>query len=364
MSYLLTFILSFLLSVTIIPLVIRIARKRGWFDSVGARKLHKGEIPRLGGIGIAIACLVAIVAVYAVYNPSGKLPSPGLRFWLLMAVGFGYHILGLVDDFFDLRGRPKMAVQFALAIVVVALGYGFTVIELPFAPYRLDLGVLGIPITILWIVGMCNAVNLIDGLDGLAGGLSFIGMAFWAVIFYKEAQYLPAIAATAAGGAILGFLFFNFPPANIFMGDSGSLFLGFLLSIIPLLAGIQNPAETGLLPAITICFVPILDTISAVLRRWRGRVSFFTADRFHLHHKLLNLGFSIRQALVIVYSMALLLGAAALSASLLGETVGFILMASAWMIVAAFFLVLHYMKERGVRLIKRDDEKESMKEDA
>jgi len=363
MSYVLTFIISFLTAMAVVPTMIRMARIRGWYDSVGGRKLHKGKIPRLGGVGIACGFFVAVVIVYFIYNPLGKLRSPGMRFWLLMAVGAGYQILGLVDDFIGLAARLKFVVQIALAIAVVALGYGFSYVEVPFAPYRLTLGVFGPAITVLWIVGVANAVNLIDGMDGLAGGLAFISSATWVVLFYMNAQYLPAIVATAAGGAILGFLFFNFPPANIFMGDSGSLFIGFLLAIVPLLGGVQYQGETGLLPAITICLIPLLDTVSAILRRWRIGVSFFTADRFHVHHKLLNLGFNVRQTLAILYGLDVLLSAAAVSTIYVSMRISFILMVTSWVLVLAFYLALHYLKQNEVKLIARPEESRRFNEE-
>jgi UDP-GlcNAc:undecaprenyl-phosphate GlcNAc-1-phosphate transferase len=355
MSYLLTFVISFLACAAFLPIVLKFAHANGWYDSTGGRKIHSGNVPRLGGVGMVLAFFVTALLVYAVYNSLGKLPSPGLRFWLLMAIGFGFHLLGLADDFMDLRGRLKFVIQILLGLAVIALGYGFTVIELPFPPFELKLGLLGPVLTLLWIVGLCNAMNLIDGLDGLAGGVAFIGCAVWAVLFYMQAQYLPAIVATAAGGAILGFLFFNFPPAGIFMGDSGSLFLGFILAVLPLLGSARTQGETGLLQAITISLVPLLDTLAAILRRWRHGVSFFTGDRFHIHHKLLNLGFSIRQVLVIVYGLCMILGAAVLLTIYTGEALGFAFMILSWALVGGFFLVLHYLKENKVRLIRRGE---------
>lgn len=366
MSFLLTFVLSFLACAAFLPIVLKIARANGWYDSTGGRKIHTGNIPRLGGVGMALAFFVTFLIVYAVYSPLGKLPSPGLRFWFLLVIGLGFHLLGLADDFVDLRGRLKFVIQILLGLAVIALGFGFTVIELPFPPFELRLGIFGPIITLLWIVGLCNAMNLIDGLDGLAGGVAFIGCALWAVLFYMQAQYLPAIVATAAGGAILGFLFFNFPPASIFMGDSGSLFLGFILAILPLLGNARSQGETGLLQAITISLVPLLDTVAAILRRWRHGVSFFTADRYHIHHKLLNLGFDIRQVLVIIYGLCMILGAAVLSTIYTSGTLGFIFMVLSWALVGGFFVVLHYLKENKVKLIRRGEvaEERSARRDA
>ena len=353
MSYLFTFAFSFILSVGLIPLIIRLSHKRGWFDGKDERKLHIGNVPRLGGVGMATGFFFSIIAVYFVFSYMRRLPSVDWRFWAMLGIGAGFHVLGLLDDFLDLRARLKFIVQVALALAVLLAGYGFSVIEVPFSPYAINLGILGPPLTLLWIVGICNAINLMDGIDGLAGGVAFIAMAIWAVLFYKSYQYLPSMVATAAGGAILGFLFFNFPPANIFMGDSGSLLLGFLLAILPLLGGKWSQGEPGLLTAVTICFIPIMDTIAAIIRRWRGRVSFFTPDRFHVHHKLLNLGFTTRQALAIIYALCVLVGAAALSSIYLRGLTAFILMLLACAAVTIFFIILHYLKESQVKLINK-----------
>jgi UDP-GlcNAc:undecaprenyl-phosphate GlcNAc-1-phosphate transferase len=241
--------------------------------------------------------------------------------------------------------------QILFALLIVSVGYYFRVIEIPVAPYRLDLGLLGPAITFFWILGIANAINLIDGLDGLASGIALIGAGVWAVLYLKTGQILPALISISAVGAILGFLFYNFPPATIFMGDSGSLFLGFLLAVLPLLGGSGEKMETGLIPAITICLIPILDTFAAILRRWREGVSFFTADKFHLHHKLLNLGFNARQILAIIYSICTILGLAVLSAVYVNPTLSFWLMLAGWFGGAAIFILLHFLKERNIRLI-------------
>ena len=352
MSYLLTLVIAIIISVGLIPLITRLAHARKWFDRGGSRKLHTGDTPRLGGIAIAAAFFISLISVIAGAYFFGRRLGPGLSFWVVLAVGAGFHLIGLIDDFKDLKARLKFIIQFALAILVVFVGYRFSAIEVPFAPYRLELGIFGPPLTVIWIIGISNAINLIDGMDGLAGGIAFLGSAVWAVLFFRQGQYLPALVATAAAGATIGFIFYNFPPASIFMGDSGALFLGFLLAVIPLLGGSWQEAQTGLVPAITICLVPILDTIAAILRRWRQRVSFFTADKYHLHHKLLNLGFSTRQVLAIIYGLCALLGATALASLYASPKVSFILMIAGWFACGAFFLVLHFLKEKKVRLFE------------
>jgi len=353
MTFILTFVIAFLFVLLLVPIIIHVARNHSWFDSTGGRKIHKGNIPRLGGVAITLGFVVAFpIAVLIVRSMYPTQMPPSWTFWLLFVIGYGFHLLGLTDDFKDLKGRIKFAIQFALAICVVLLGYYFRTIEIPVAPYRINLGWFGPVITVIWIVGISNAMNLIDGMDGLSGGIAFIGAITWAVLYLKLGDFIPALAVTAAAGATLGFLFYNYPPASIFMGDSGSLFLGYLFAVMPLMGSKGEAIETGLLPAITICLIPIMDTFAAIIRRWRAHISFFTPDKFHLHHKLLNLGFTPRQILAIIYTLCIMLGGATLTSVYVSPVLSFWLMIADWIFVAAIFVLLHFLKERHVRLIK------------
>jgi UDP-GlcNAc:undecaprenyl-phosphate/decaprenyl-phosphate GlcNAc-1-phosphate transferase len=350
MSYLLAFILAMGISIALIPLIIHWARKRNIFDAHDERKIHSGNIPRLGGLAIYLGFLVGFcIAAFIIGRlyPSFAIPSV---FWIIFGAGFGFHVLGLVDDLRGgLRARFKFLIQFLLAVVVVAAGYSFRVLELPFAPYRLELGFFGPVITVFWIVGLSNALNLIDGMDGLAGGIAMIGTAVWALFFFKTGQTFPALVTFVLCGAIGGFLFYNFPPASIFMGDSGSLFLGFILAVVPLLGAPTGQAESGLIQAVTICLIPVLDTFAAILRRWRLGVSFFTPDKYHVHHKLLNLGFQPRYILVIIYALCIGLGATVLVSIFVNPQLSFYLMMGGWAFCGCIFIVLHFLKEKKVR---------------
>jgi UDP-GlcNAc:undecaprenyl-phosphate GlcNAc-1-phosphate transferase len=350
MTFMLAFMLSVFLSLLFTPIVTHMAKKKGWFDSVGERKIHTGNIPRLGGMAISLGFFISFFLALLIINgiKPGTL-QPDLRFFVLIAAGYGFHILGLVDDFKNLRGRVKFLVQFLLAIAIVASGYYIRSVEIPVEPFRIDLGFWGPILTVIWIVGVTNALNLMDGMDGMASGVAFIGALVWTAVYLKTGQQLPALVALSMAGAIFGFLFFNFPPANIFMGDSGSLFLGFILSVLPLLGNSEAQMQTGLVPAITICLIPILDTFAAMIRRWRRGVSFFTPDKYHLHHKLLNLGFSPRQILAIIYSLCALLGCSVLVGVYVEPRLSFWLMTGAWAAFGAIFVLLHFLKEKKVR---------------
>ncbi len=350
MTLLLTFLVSAVLSLLAMPIVTAIATSKGWFDSVGERKIHVGQIPRLGGVGIAISFYLAFPIAKAIIDSihPGRVVLDWHLFSLL-GLGLGFFGLGLLDDFRSLRAKTKFAVQLAMALGIIASGFYCRVVEIPLSPFLIELGVFGPILTLVWIVGITNAVNLIDGMDGLASGITFIGAITWALLYLKTGQSIPALVALSCAGAILGFLFFNFPPASIFMGDSGSLFLGFMMAILPLIGRSGTAMETGLVPAITICLIPILDTFAAILRRWRRGVSFFTPDKFHLHHKLLNLGFSARQILAIIYCLCVLLGFGVLVGVYVSPVLSFWLMMGGWGLWGAIFVLLHLLKEKKVR---------------
>jgi UDP-GlcNAc:undecaprenyl-phosphate/decaprenyl-phosphate GlcNAc-1-phosphate transferase len=233
-----------------------------------------------------------------------------------------------------------------VAIFVVAMGYRFRSVGIPFGSGMLELGFFSYPITVIWIVGVTNAINLIDGMDGLSGTISGVVSICFAAFFYLRGDYASAVLCCIFVGAIGGFLAFNKPKASIFMGDGGALFLGFVLATLPLLNRSQGPSEIGLLSAITALLIPIYDTFAAILRRKRAHVSFFTPDKEHLHHKLLDLGLSAYQVLGVILVAALALGAAALSPVYLDKVGSFCVMVGSWIVVLGLFLVLHYNKER------------------
>ena len=201
---------------------------------------------------------------------------------------------------------------------------------------------MAIPLTILWIVGITNSLNLIDGIDGLSSGISIIAAMIYGFVFLLYGQFLSAIICYALVGALFGYLFFNFPPAKIFMGDSGSLFLGFILAILPIIT--FPTSGTSLILPITMLSIPILDVIAAIWRRKREKQNIFTPDRHHVHHKLMNMGVNNRNILAIVYGFCLILGIITIVyESSAAHNFMYILLG--WIIVILFFIFLHYKKK-------------------
>jgi UDP-GlcNAc:undecaprenyl-phosphate GlcNAc-1-phosphate transferase len=293
----LTLIVCFVLSVLITPLIKKLAILIGATDRPNQRKVHQTVMPRLGGLAIFISFMVGMVLLRPEFQS-----SISILLGCLIIV-----ITGICDDLFELPAKVKLLGQLAAALTVVFLGdLQVVFINLPFGG-QIQFGFLSIPLTILWIVGITNAINLIDGLDGLAAGVSSIalitisGMAMIQGNLYVVAVGLVVLAST------LGFLFYNFHPASIFMGDTGALFLGFMISVLSLL-GFKNVTFISFVIPVMILGVPISDTFFAILRRIIHKKPLSAPDRSHLHHCMLRMGYTHRQTVLLIYAMAAFFG--------------------------------------------------------
>jgi len=329
---------ALLLSAISMPLIIKVAQKRELYDAVDERKIHTGNIPRLGGLGIFISFLIVLLA-YGILSQTGF--ETGGHFWALALCMFLVYAVGFIDDLVDLRARYKFIVELSGAVFLVALGFRFYSIALPFQLGSIAIpSYISYPLTVIWILGVTNALNLIDGMDGLAGGVSAFTAAVFGVFFLLGGDFGAAFICFTIMGSIFGFLIVNLPPAKIFMGDSGALFLGFSLSILPLIGPGAGHSEIGFVPAVTVLLIPIYDTFSAIIRRTRAGLSVFSPDKLHLHHKLLDLGLSVRGALGVIYSAQVFLCLIALSGLVLPAGISFFLNIAVWLIYAALFYAL------------------------
>ncbi|WP_242344758.1 glycosyltransferase family 4 protein [Anaeromyxobacter terrae] len=294
------------------PVVRAVASRRGALDDrLSARKIHGKPVPRLGGIAIVLACVVPLAMIAALGDEVRWGLESGWQALAFLAGGLAIAALGIFDDLRGATARSKFTVQIAVAAGMYGLGFGIDEIATPFGE-PIELGILGLPITVLWISGVINALNLVDGLDGLAGGVAFLALA---VIFAVAASRgdAPAMLLTAAvAGGVLGFLFYNFNPASIFMGDTGSMFLGFVLATTALRVNRVSSSAVALLVPIVLLGVPIADTLLAIARRTLRGAPLFSADRGHIHHRLLDRGLTQGRAVVVIYGACALLGAAAL----------------------------------------------------
>lgn len=291
---------AFIAAIILTPLVIKLAYRIGAVDRPNYRKVHARVMPRIGGLAIFGAFIIG----YAILLPKDE-HAAGILVGAVLIV-----LIGFLDDMLEITAKAKASGQLVAALVVVLWG-GLQIefINLPFLG-QLDFGYMSIPITVIWIIGITNAINLIDGLDGLAAGVSTIALIAITVMAAMMGDVFVAATASILAASLLGFLFFNFHPAKIFMGDTGSLFLGFMISVLALL-GFKNVAVVSLVIPIIMLGVPISDTFFAIVRRVRLKQSITAADKSHLHHCLLRAGFSHRQAVLTIYGIAILFGAAA-----------------------------------------------------
>jgi UDP-GlcNAc:undecaprenyl-phosphate/decaprenyl-phosphate GlcNAc-1-phosphate transferase len=316
MAYFITLLICFMTSVLVTPLVKKLAFKIGATDRPNQRKVHQKIMPRLGGLAIYIAFMVGVVFL----DPDNVFEAPILLGSVIII------ITGFLDDLFELSPKVKLAGQLLAAFVVVVFG-GVQVeyINLPFDS-QLHFGFLSIPLTILWIVGITNAINLIDGLDGLAAGVSAIALVTisWMAIL-KGDMFVTGMGFILLG-SILGFLIYNFHPAKIFMGDTGALFLGYMISVLSLL-GFKNVTAISFIIPVIILGVPISDTFFAIIRRLLKRQPLSAPDKSHLHHCLLRLGYSHRQTVLIIYGMSALFGLVAIILSKAAAWVSMVILA-------------------------------------
>ncbi len=274
-------------------------------DSPGIRKVHSRPVPRIGGVAIFISVMMIIIPVLLFANIPDKtaLFSGYKAVFLLYAVSIVFFV-GLIDDLQGLRAKFKLVSQIIAAIIVCSAGIRIDTITITDSMV-LNLGLFSWPLTILWIVGITNAVNLIDGLDGLAAGICVATCSVIAILTLHFDIPVMAIIMLSMLGALTGFLFFNFNPAKVFMGDSGSLFLGFSIACSSILCTSKIETIVGLALPILALGIPVFDMFFSMLRRFLERRSIFSPDRGHFHHRLLALGLHQRHVVIIAYALTL-----------------------------------------------------------
>jgi len=348
--------LAFLLNVICTPLLIAYSHKKGWYDRMDERKIHNGNIPRTGGVGIFTSFLLSflIVSLFSGKGDGERLAADPA----FLAAGAGCLLMfatGLLDDFRTLRARYKLLAQIVAALIAIAGGLSFGPFLTPVG-FTIDAPAFSFFVTLLWIVGVTNAVNLIDGMDGLAGGVAGIAAGFWILISLATPKGggIYSILPAALLGAVLGFLVYNKPRARIFMGDTGSLVLGYVLSLFPLFRVEGSSSTRWLLVGITLLIIPIFDTLAAILRRIREKRSVGEPDREHLHHKLLDQGWPVARILGLVYLVSILSGGAAYLWIRYPEILSTYYLPMAWIPTAALFIVLHYRKLLFIHAKKKD----------
>jgi UDP-GlcNAc:undecaprenyl-phosphate GlcNAc-1-phosphate transferase len=309
------FLLALLVTAALTPIVRRAALAQGVVDAPSARRVHTRKIPRLGGIAIVVGFYVPLLAIFALDTGTAKIFFHSPRMVAgLMSGSFLIAGLGLYDDIVGAGAKVKLLVQALGATAAFVGGLRIDALNLPLVG-NLEMGIFALPVTILWIAAIVNALNLIDGLDGLAGGVAFFACLTNFVVAYLTHNILISLITGTLAGSIIGFLIYNFNPAKIFMGDSGSMFLGYVLACASLLGAgsTKSPTLIAILVPLLALGLPIMDMLFAIARRFLERRSIFSPDRAHIHHRLIDLGLTQRRAVLVLYGLSLAFTAAALA---------------------------------------------------
>ena len=307
------FATALLITIALIPVVKKIAFKIGAVDEPSKRRIHTKTTARLGGVAIFIGiCCCCILAALGVDKLDWQIPlsynnPSGVNYYIVAAGTVFMFCVGIADDAKYLPPKTKLVLQIIAAIIVCCSGLLLQRMHNPFAEGYIEFGWLSFPITIFYLVAFANIINLIDGLDGLASGITAIVAATVFVFAISQNKADAAILSLGIMGACIGFLFFNFPPAKIFMGDSGSLTLGFLLGIASLLATTKTSVVMSMLVPLLAAGVPIVDTFSAIIRRKRGHMPIDEADTGHIHHRLLKSGLSPKKTVLLMWAWTIVL---------------------------------------------------------
>ena len=323
-SYLLAFAIGLVLSWVLTPYVKKLAFRLGAVDKPNARKVHHTIMARLGGLAIYLGFMAgAITCMQLTKDVVG-----------ILVGGTIITLVGIADDIFQLTAKAKLLGQIVAALVLVGFGVRIEWLNNPFGGY-FYLDYLSMPFTVFWVVSFTNVVNLMDGLDGLAAGVSAIASVTIILVALQQGLYPVAVITAALAGGTLGFVRYNFNPATIFMGDTGSLFLGYMLAAISIYGAVKSAATIALIvPAIALG-LPIMDTAFAIARRYLNGKPIFQPDKGHIHHRLLAMGFSQRQAVIFMY---LISAGLCLSAVLLTEVEGIYAVILLAVILAAIFI--------------------------
>ncbi len=260
----------------------------------------KGAVPRFGGLALAVA-FIGLELLIAVLYPAERAATPGRNGIVICSLAmFG---LGFWDDIQPIGAKKKLLLQILIALAVCGFGIGIKFFKIPFTGHEVDLGGWGVLLTVLWLVGMANLINLIDGVDGLAGGISLMLMLLIALVAHQGGGF--ELLASGMAGALLGFLWFNFPPARIYMGDGGAYFLGFQIGIFSIVNSHKGTVVAALIAPLFVLALPILDTSLAILRRGLRGLPLFHPDRRHIHHHLIDMGLSRRKVVISLYALTL-----------------------------------------------------------
>ena len=311
--HLVAFLVSAFVVLWTTPVVNKIGLQKGLVDLPGERKVHKHPIVRVGGISIFAGTIIALLIVWGTGGFGTLSADKSSEIWGVTVGGLGFFLIGLADDLFSLSPFTRLFMQIIIASWAWHFGVQIDFLTVPFAGLVTLPDSISWPITVIWLVGMTNAINWIDGLDGLAAGVSGIGAVVMLIVSLFMNQPAAALIAAALAGGALGFLRYNFNPAQIFMGDGGAYFMGFTLAGVGVIGLVKSTAVTAVLLPYLILAVPIVDMSAVIVQRLLRGSSPFIGDKFHLHHRLLQAGLPQRLIVLFIYALTLWVGSLALA---------------------------------------------------
>lgn len=297
MLYLTAFITALLLSLATTPVIIKLAHQFNFVDQPGQRKINTQAVATAGGTAIYLAFMLPL----RFFLPAGPTING------IMIGGTFMLILGLLDDKFEISAPIKLIGQIIGALILIYYGVKINFITNPFGGF-IYLGVYTVPFTVFWIVSIINTINLIDGLDGLAAGVSIIAVLTLFAVALQENQVIASMLAVLLAGSCFGFLKYNFNPAAIFMGDTGAMFIGYIIAAVSITGALKSAAAVTIFVPVLALAIPILDTAFAIIRRIFNDRPIGEADHGHIHHRLLALGMDQKQAVIAVYVISAILG--------------------------------------------------------
>ncbi len=312
--YLVAFLCAAMVVLWTTPAIRAVGLKSGQVDLPDPRKVHTQPMVRLGGVSIFTGVTTALLLVWSLGWFGILPPAAEYEVWGVTIGSVLMFLVGLSDDLFSLPAVPRLLAQFGIATAAWSVGVQIEAVSLPGVGVW-QLGILSLPITLIWLVGVTNAINFIDGLDGLAAGVSGIAAAVTLIVALLTQQWAAALIASALAGAALGFLRYNFNPAQIFMGDGGAYFLGFMLAGLSVIGVVKLVTTVAIIVPLLILSVPIVDTTSVIIQRLSKGLSPFKPDQRHLHHQLLKVGLSHRFTVLTIYALTLWAGCLALAVS-------------------------------------------------
>ena len=313
-TYFVTFLVAASIAASLTPISRWLAVKLGAIDRPDERRIHRVAKPRLGGIAIAVAILIPVACVILIRSSSFTALTTGkYQMIAFFAGGIIIALVGALDDIKGLRAKTKFAVQCLVAVVVWLAGFRFRYMGIPFLgavelPFWLDLA-----LSVLWIAGVINAINLIDGLDGLASGVTFFVASTNLVLALRSGNELGALFAATIAGSVIGFLLFNWNPAILFMGDTGSMFLGYVLATTSIITSQKVSTAVAMVVPLVAMGIPVIDTLLSIIRRFLENRSLFSPDKGHIHHRLIRAGLTQRRAVLVIYGLCIVFAGASIA---------------------------------------------------